>query len=139
MRGERDRRGRTQGRGRVGPRAVEQLVDRARAGGERVEQRALALEAVRDVLGELGGRVVDERAVAGADQHRPALAQALEPGEVAGERARVRRDEDAAGAEDGVAGEGHRARAGREQVREVVGRVARRRDRLERADARAVG
>src|SRR6185312_12624677 len=81
VRGERDRGGRAQERRRVGPRGVEQLVDRAGAGGERVEQGALAREPVLDVLRDLRLRILDERAVARADQRGRALAQALQPGE----------------------------------------------------------
>ena len=64
-----------------------------------------------------------------------ARAQALERAQVAGHRARVGADEDAAVAEHGVAGE---ARPVGDQ-REVVGRVAGSGDRLEGAEANAFG
>ena len=52
---ERELRGRAQRGGRVVPHLVEQLVVRAQPARERVEQPALAVEAVRDVLVELRG------------------------------------------------------------------------------------
>ena len=79
MRGERHRRRRPQHRGRVVPHLVEQLVDRPPAVVQRGDQPPLALEPVGDVLVELGRRVVDQRAVAGAEDSEPGAAQPREP------------------------------------------------------------
>src|SRR6185436_8214193 len=49
---QRDGRRAAQGGGRVGPAAVEQIVGRAQPPVERVDEAALAIEAVRDVLVE---------------------------------------------------------------------------------------
>src|SRR3954464_9568274 len=62
---QRDGRRAAQGGGRVGPDAVEQLVGRAQAVGERALELALAVEAVGEVLVELCGWVEHERARAG--------------------------------------------------------------------------
>src|SRR5206468_4924720 len=53
VRGERPRGGGPQRRGRVRPRAVEQLVDRATPLRQRLDQPSLAVEPVLDVLREL--------------------------------------------------------------------------------------
>src|SRR3954471_7664108 len=64
---QRDRRRAAQGGGRVGPGPVEQLVGRAQAVGERALELAFAVEAVGEVLVELGVGVEHERAVARAE------------------------------------------------------------------------
>ena len=117
---------------RVVPGRVEHLVDVRAPAVERLEQPPLAVEAVRDVLVELRRRVLDHRAVAGAQQLEVAARAA---------RASASRyspscadDEHRALAEHGVAGE--RDRAGDE--RDVVGRVARASRRLQRPEPVAV-
>ena len=117
--------------GRVVPHLVEQLVVRAQAARERVEQPVLAVEAVRDVLVELRGRVPHDRAVARAQriERRARAAAAATPGRAASEpppggmktlpspSTVSPQKSDAIGEE-----------------RDVVERVARRRDHLERAE-----
>src|SRR5919107_1067148 len=96
VRGQRDGGGRAQRGRRVGPHAVQQLVRAAQAVGQRALEPALAVEAVGDVLVELGVRVEDERPVTGAQDLEAAAPQAPQRGEVAAQRAGVGRDEDAA-------------------------------------------
>ncbi len=69
-----------------------------------------------------------------SERQRPALPQPLERGEIRRERSRIGRDEDAPLAEHGITGERDRA----EQVGEVIGRVARRREHLQGPDAVAI-
>ena len=71
----------------------------------------------------------------GPSAEQPAPAQLRQAVEVGGQRAGVGRDEHASLAEHGVAGQSHVA----DHEREVIRRVARGRDRVERADAAPVG
>ena len=66
MRGESRGRGRSQRRRGVAPGVIEQLADGPLAGGERRDQAAFTLPPVLDVLVELGGGVLDDRAVTGS-------------------------------------------------------------------------
>ena len=84
---------------------VEQLVDPAAPASSACDEAALAVQPVVEVLVELGVRVEHERPVARADDREVHGGEALERAQVAAQRARVGRDEDAALAEDGVAGE----------------------------------
>ena len=117
--------------GRVVPDVVEQLVLGTQSAGERVDEPALALEPVRDVLVELGGGIGHGRAVPRAQDIERERAQPAQRGQIAGQRARAGRHEDAAGPQHRIAGEAHRPR----HEREVVGRVPGRRDRRERPEA----
>ena len=98
-------------------------------------QQPLALEAVGDVLVELGGGIPDVGPVAGAEHVEVELAQPAQGVEVGRQRALAGRDEHRALAEHRVAGEADPA----EQQADVVGRVAGRGDRAERAHLLALG
>jgi len=76
--GERERRRRAQLGGHLGPRSVEQLVARSDAGVERLEQPALPVEPVLDVLVELRPRVPDVGTVSGAERLEVELAQSAQ-------------------------------------------------------------
>ena len=135
VRGERDRGGQPQRPGRVRPDRVQQLPAAAQPFVERAHERPLALEAVLAVFAQLGVTVGDRRSVSGADDREViAGAEALQRGQVGGQRALVGGDEHAPFAEHRVTAE---ARVGCQQG-EVVGGVAGRRDRLEGAEALAV-
>ena len=86
---ERQRGRRAQRGGRVVPDVVEQLVARAQPARERVEQAALTVEAMSDVLVELGVRVPHDRPVAGAE--RVEVERAQLPQRLAGRRPARRR------------------------------------------------
>ena len=75
VRRERDRRGRPQLLRHVVPGGVEHLGHRARAGLQRREQPALAIQPVLDVLVELGRRIGHRRPVAGQEHRQVAPAQ----------------------------------------------------------------
>src|SRR4051812_47515426 len=99
MRLERGRRRVAQGWGSlevpVVPRAVEQLVARTRARAERLEDEALALEPVFDVLVELAARVPHDGPVARQDRLGVELAQPAQRRKVCRQRALAGGDEDA--------------------------------------------
>src|SRR5215210_4124040 len=116
------------------PRRVEYLLATARAGGERVEQAALALEPMLEQLLDALARPPHERAVPRAQCLEVELEQAPQRGQVGGQRTLARRDEHAPLPEHSVAREEH---ATVEQG-DMLGRVPRRRDRREGADALSV-
>ena len=109
--------------GHVRPDRVQQLLDRAAALAERRDQAALAIQAVRDVLVELA-RAASHTGGPWPGQSTSKSsrsAQPLERQQVAGHRARIGADEDAALAQHGVAGEAgagaRSARSGRRRGR----------------------
>src|SRR4051794_17869144 len=106
----------------VGPGAVEELVRPSQAVRQGGQQALLAVQAVRDVLVELGSRVPDVGAVPGADDLEVELAQAPQGSEVRGHRALARRYEDAARSEHGVTREADPPLHQADVVRRVPGR-----------------
>ena len=107
--------------GHVVPGRLQQPRPRALAGFERGRQLALAVEAMLDVLVDLGRRVGDPGSVA-RESSTVARAQALERVEVGGQRAAVGRDEGRALAEDEIAAEADVAQKEEDVVVAVPGR-----------------
>src|SRR3954453_22194273 len=105
MRLERPARGQPETLGNVVPGRGEQILLAPCSRLERRHDPPLALEAVCDVLVELGVRIFDLRAVAGMDPLEPHGTEAPQPVEVAAQRSAAWRDEHAALAEDRIARE----------------------------------
>ena len=135
MGGEGDAGRRAKLRGDIAPGGVEHLRNRARPVIERDEEPALAVQTVGDVLMKLGVGIGHGWTVPRAQDGEIALSQPAQALQVAGQRAGIGRDEHAALAEHRISGE---ARPAGDEG-EVIRRVARGGERLQRPELVAVG
>ncbi len=117
-----------------GPGGIQEVVAASQAGVQGLQEAALAVEAVGEVLVELRGRVPDVWAVARAQHGKVELAQPVEGVQIGGQGALARGDEDAACPEDGVTREADTS----EEQADAVGGVPGRNNRCEGTDLRGV-